>query len=278
MAAYDAQGWPRPKVTLVSGSGLAVDFELPSLGRIPLQGLVPWKVQGIEGHPMEAEVLLPDPERPVLYFRGRLHAYQGYTPAEAVFPVRLGALLGSQSLLLTNASGALDPTLSPGELVLVTDHLNLTGLDPLRGDPPAAWGPRFPDLSRAYDPHLRELAREEAAAMGLKLRDGVYAGLGGPSYETPAEVRMLQGLGAHLVGMSTVLEIIAGHHLGMRCAALAVVSNHAAGLVPKPLGHDEVLAMSRLAAVRLRELLTRLLRRRELAQPGGLQASSTSGS
>jgi purine-nucleoside phosphorylase len=274
VAGHDARGWPRPAVALVSGSGLSVDLALPSLGRLPLRALVPWKIEAIAGHPLEVELLVPEGGLPILYFRGRIHSYQGYTAAQTVFPVRLAALLGARTLLLTNAAGALDASLTPGTLVAITDHLNLTGLNPLLGEPPAAWGPRFPDLSEAYDPELRRLLHAEAAGLGLGLREGVYAGVAGPSYETPAEVRMLHLMGAHVVGMSTVLEVIAARHLGVRCAALAVASNLAAGLVSSPLTHREVLEVGRRAALTVATLLSRLLLRPGLAMPEGRTAGA----
>ena len=144
------------------------------------------------------------------------------------------------------------------------DHINLIGLNPLRGELPEAWGPRFPDLTVAYDAELRRLAREEAAALGLELAEGVYAAVAGPSYETPAEITMLRALGADLVGMSTVLEVIAARHMGVRCLCLSLVANPAAGILPEPLVHTEVLAAAEAASGRLRGLLLRLLERPEL--------------
>jgi purine-nucleoside phosphorylase len=252
-------GWPTPRVALVAASGLAVDLDLPSAGRQPLQRFLPWQPTAVVGHSLEVELLLPDSAAPVAYMRGRLHAYQGYTAAQAVFPVRLLALLGVRTLLLTNSAGATNPQIPAGSLVQVTDHLNLTGLNPLWGEPPAAWGPRFPDLTAAYDLELRRLIARHAEALGIALERGVYAGLGGPSYETPAEVRMLRTLGADLVGMSTVLEVIAAVHMGVRCACLSLAANAGAGLLPEPLHHDEVLEAGRAAAVRLKSLFERVL-------------------
>ena len=252
-------GWPQPRVALVSGSGLAVDLDLPSAGRAPLQKLVPWPIHAVAGHPLEVEVLRPAGAAPVVYFRGRLHTYQGYTAAQAVFPVRLAALLGAKVLLLTNAAGAVAERLRPGTLALVNDQLNLTGLNPLTGTPPAEWGPRFPDMIDAYDPRLRELLRRHGDAIGLPLDEGVYGGLAGPTYETPAEVRMLRTLGADLVGMSTVLEVIAARHLGVRCACISLAANPGAGMVAELLDHAEVLAAGRAASVQLGKLFERVL-------------------
>lgn len=259
VAAWDRRGWPRPEVVLVSGSGLGVDLYPPSRDPEPLADLLPFPVHPIAGHAHRVELLLPQGDRPVLYYRGRLHCYQGYEPAEAVFPVRLGALLGAKALVMTNAAGGLDPKVPAGSLVAVSDHLNLTGLTPLRGTLPEAWGPRFPDMSQAYDRRLRRLAREGAEALGIELAEGVYAGVAGPSYETPAEVRMLRTLGADLVGMSTVLEVIAARHMGLSCLVLSLVANLAAGVVDEPLAHDEVVAAGEAAGERLVALLRAVL-------------------
>jgi purine-nucleoside phosphorylase len=173
--------------------------------------------------------------------------------------VRLAALLGAGLVIQTNASGSLRPDVAPGSLVLVSDHLNLIGLNPLRGELPEAWGPRFPDMTAAYAPELREEARGMAAARGFELPEGVYAAVAGPSYETPAEIRMLRAMGADLVGMSTVLEVIAARHMGLENLVISVVSNHAAGIAERPLDHREVLAAGRAASERLGGLLGDLL-------------------
>jgi purine-nucleoside phosphorylase len=256
---YERLGWPRPDVVLVSGSGLAVDLGEPVGGPVPLQALVPFPVHAVVGHPLEVVVLRPAAGRTVLYYRGRLHAYQGYDGHQTVLPVRLGRLLGASTLVMTNAVGGVREGLSPGDLVLIADQLNLTGLNPLRGEPPAEWGPRFPDLVDAFDPGLRRLARETAEGLGIELEEGVYAALAGPSYETPAEVRMLRTLGADTTGMSTALEVIAARHMGMRCLSISLVSNAAAGVTGEPLDHAEVLAAGRAAAGRVQRLLAALL-------------------
>lgn len=262
---YEALGWPRPQALLVSGSGLAVDLAGAAAAAEPLQRVVPFPIHAVEGHPLEL-VPLDVPQlvsqggwRTVLYQRGRLHSYQGYSAAETVFPVRLARLLGAETLVMTNAAGGLDPELSPGDLVLVEDHLNLTGLNPLRGQLPPDWGPRFPDMLTAYDPGLRALAREKAAELGIELTPGVYAGVAGPSYETPAEVRMMHAMGAHVTGMSTVLEVIAARQMGMRVLVLSLVSNPAAGVTDQVLDHEEVLAAAGQAAEKIRRLLAALL-------------------
>lgn len=257
---WERTGWPRPKALLVSGSGLATDI-LPesASSQRALAELLPFPIEPIVGHPLSVEVIAVESAWPVLYQRGRVHSYQGHSADDTVFMVRLAALLGAEILIQSNAAGSLLPEVLPGELVLIEDHLNLIGLNPLRGNPPEAWGPRFPDMTDAYDADLRHEIQAIAAHHGEKLKEGVYAGVAGPSYETPAEVRMLRGMGASLVGMSTVLEVIAARHMGMRCLAISMVSNHAAGISDAPLDHSEVLEIGEEAAAKLRVLLTDFL-------------------
>jgi purine-nucleoside phosphorylase len=261
---WNGLGWERPAVAVVSGSGLAVDLGERIHGPVSLEYFLPFSCHAVEGHPHEVDVLLPRPDRPVLYYRGRLHSYQGYSGYETVFPVRLAILLGIKVLILTNATGGLRPEHRPGDLVLISDHLNLTGINPLRGQLPADWGPRFPDMTAAYDPALRGLAHRLADELGVPLSDGVYAGLAGPTYETPAEVRMLQTLGADVTGMSTVLEVIAARHMGVRCLGISMVSNPAAGMSDEPIVHDDVLAAGKRAAGNVQKLIGALLRHPDL--------------
>lgn len=256
---WDHLGWARPAVMVVSGSGLAVDLGERIHGPVSLEYFLPFSCHPVEGHPHEMEVLLPVPDRPVLYQRGRLHSYQGYSEHETVFPVRLAALLGVKLIILTNATGGLQPEHRPGNLVLIRDHINLMGLNPLRGQLPPDWGPRFPDMTHAYDPRLRALTHQIAEDQGLILRDGVYVGLAGPSYETPAEVRMLRTLGGDVAGMSTVLEVIAARHLGVRCLGISMVSNQAAGMSDAVVEHSDVLEAAKHAGASLQKLLGALL-------------------
>ena len=220
------------------------------------------------GHPHRVELLSPRPGRTVLYQRGRLHGYQGYTAAETVFVVRLAGLLGARRLLMTNAAGGAASGQKPGDLWAIEDHVNLMGVNPLTGEPPESWGPRFTDLVDAYDPELRRLALEEASKLGLGLGSGVYAGFAGPSYETPAEIGMARAIGADLVGMSTVLEVIAARHLGMRCLCLSLVANLAAG-IGNPIDHEEVLAACADAAAEMGRLLTAVLERDDFYPAAG---------
>ena len=189
-------------------------------------------------------------------FQGRVHLYEGYALDEVVFQVRLLALLGCRAVLLTNAAGGIRGDLGPGDLMLISDHLNLTGKNPLVG-PVDLRGPRFPDMTQAYDPALRVLARDAASAASLDLKQGVYAGLLGPSYETPAEIRMLRAMGADAVGMSTVLEVIALRQWGVRTAAVSAITNHAAGLSSENLDHKDVEAV----AARMRSVFVDFLMR-----------------
>jgi purine-nucleoside phosphorylase len=256
---WRAAGRPAPDVVVVAGSGLSLPLGRPVAGPEPLRDWLPFPVGSVAGHDHSVELLEPRAGRFALYYRGRLHSYQGYDAAQVVFPVRFGALLGARTLVMTNAAGGIRADWPAGTLALVADQLNLTGLNPLRGHPPASWGPRFPDMVAAYDPALRERARRHAARLGFELPEGVYAGLAGPSYETPAEIRMLRAMGADLAGMSTVLEVIAARHLGLRCLVLSLVSNPAAGVTGLPLDHEEVLAAGREAAGRVGALLGALL-------------------
>ncbi len=259
LAVYRKLGWPAPSVAVVAGSGLGVELGTPIAPPEPLAHFLPFEAHAVEGHAHRVELLEPVPGRFVLYLRGRLHYYQGYDPHQTVYPVRLAGLLGVRALILTNAAGCLDPKARPGELRLIVDHLNLTGTNPLRGELPAAWGPRFPDMTDAYDPALTRLLADTGARLGVPLGRGVYAGLAGPSYETPAEVRMLDALGATLVGMSTVLEVIAARHLDVRCAGLSLVTNVAAGLTDAALTHQEVLDAGQAAARHVEPLLQAVL-------------------
>lgn len=252
---WHESGWPKPKVILVSGSGLATDLAAPSFHEAPLSHWLPFPTRQIEGHPLHTQMIEPEPGLQVLYQKGRLHSYQGYDAHQTVFMIRLAALLGAQFLIMSNAAGGLNPDYQPGDLVLIRDHLNLIGLNPLRGEIPAAWGPQFPDMSQAYDLGMRAAALTAASGAGLDLAEGVYAAVAGPSYETPAEVRMLQVLGADLVGMSTALEVIAARHMGLRCLGISLVANMAPGVSAGVTDHADVLEAATAAAQQLSTVL-----------------------
>lgn len=238
------------RVAVVLGSGLSELARSSTRGEaIPydgIEGMPPSTVSGHEGALYSGTV----EGVPALFFAGRVHLYEGYDAAAVTWSVRAVARHGCDTVVLTNAAGGIAPDLEVGAVCLISDHLNLTGTNPLTG-PHSGDGPRFPDMSRVYDPELRALA----STVDPRLKEGVYAGLVGPSYETPAEVRMLATLGADLVGMSTVLEAIAARSLGLRVLGLSVVTNRAAGLSPEPLNHDEVSAAGRAAAAQLESIL-----------------------
>jgi len=196
---------------------------------------------------------------PVAVMKGRAHLYEGLSPADVVFGVRVLGGLGVRSLVLTNACGAIDTSVEPGTLVAISDHLNLQGSSPLVGPNDETVGPRFPDMTNAYDAGYRAIALQAAARLGLELGEGVYAAWLGPAFETPAEIRMMRALGADLVGMSTVLEAIAARAEGVEVFALSLVTNLAAGMTGVPLDHHEVLAAGAAAAARMGALLRELV-------------------
>ena len=196
----------------------------------------------------------------VFYFQGRFHYYEGHGLEAVTFPVRVLQRLGVTTLILTAATGGINPALKPGNLVSVSDHLNLIGANPLRGANDDRFGPRFPDMTEVYSARLREIARQEAEHLGITLFPGVYACLPGPSYETPAEILMLRTLGADVVGMSTVPEAIVARHTGMEVLAFALVTNAAAGMSGTPISHEEVLKAGREATPLLGALIERVVR------------------
>lgn len=258
----------RVRALMVAGSGLKL--EVPGwtpAETISMADIMPFPMHHLEGHDNTLTLWRRDDET-LLVMNGRFHLYQGHSIAEVVAPVRLAALLGAEVLLATNASGALDPEIPPGSLVVVNDHINLLGSNPLVGSWAAELGPQFPDMSEAYDPELRRLAHKCASEAGFEVFEGVYVAVLGPSFETPAEVRMLAGLGGTVVGMSTVPEVLAARHMGLKVLVLSLASNPAAGLVDRPLTHQEVLQSGREAADSLRLLLGNLVER--IFSPGGL--------
>jgi purine-nucleoside phosphorylase len=197
--------------------------------------------------------------RRIAAMQGRAHLYEGWGPRDVVFGVRLMAQLGARTLIVTNAAGGIAPHLVPGDLMAISDQLNLTGTSSLLGPNDERLGKRFVDMTDAYDRGLIDTASVVAQELGFELRRGVYAGLLGPAYETPAEVRMLRTLGADAVGMSTVLEVLAARHLGMRVLGISCISNLAAGLSDRPLSHEEVQETGRRVAARFESLLSGVL-------------------
>lgn len=256
LRAVRARTDARPDVALVLGSGLGGFADtLSGATRIPYGDIPHMPVSAVAGHAGQLVIGEAEGARCVA-MQGRVHLYEGHDPSEVVFGLRLMLRLGARTVIVTNAAGGANPVLEPGDLMLIEDHLNLTGRTPLLGPNDDAIGPRFPDMSRAYDPELRALACRVAAARGVPLRTGVYAGLLGPSYETPAEIRMMQRLGADAVGMSTVLETIAARHAGARVLGISCITNKGAGLSAHLLDHAEVQE----TADRVRDRFVALLR------------------
>lgn len=246
-----------PRVAVVLGSGLG-DFanEFQNSVAIPYAEIPEFPTSTAEGHAGRL-VIGKVSDVPVLAMQGRVHYYEGYSLEQVTFPVRTFGLLGIKTLVLTNAAGGINNDLSQGALMVISDHLNLMGVNPLRGPNDARLGPRFPDMTEVYSRDLQQRAVAEANAMGLNLRRGVYAGLAGPSYETPAEIHMLRGLGADAVGMSTVPEAIVARHMGMQVLGISCITNMAAGMSDQVIHHEEVMETGR----RVRDIFARLLGR-----------------
>ena len=248
-----------PRVAVVLGSGLGgFADELAEPVEIPYGEIPGWPVSTAVGHAGKL-ALGTVAGVPLAVMRGRAHLYEGFSAAEVVFGVRVLARLGVRTIVLTNACGGVREDLAPGQLVLVSDHINLQGSSPLIGPNDESLGPRFVDMSDAYDPGLRRAAHDAAARLGFALPEGVYAAWLGPAFETPAEIRMTRAIGGDLVGMSTVPEVLAARHMGLRCIAVSCVTNMAAGVLPEPIDHEQVLAVGASAQGRLTALLRELL-------------------
>ncbi|WP_309087634.1 purine-nucleoside phosphorylase [Domibacillus sp.] len=230
-----------PEIGLILGSGLGVlADEVENAVSIPYETIPHFPVSTVEGHAGEL-VIGTLSGKTVAAMKGRFHYYEGYSFQEVTFPVRVMKALGIETIIVTNAAGGVNESFEPGDLMLISDHLNLMGGNPLIGKNDSRLGVRFPDMSVAYSRELRELAKKAAERIGLNVREGVYAGNTGPVYETPAEVRMARVLGADAVGMSTVPEVIAARHGGMNVLGISCISNMAAGILDQPLAHDEVI-------------------------------------
>ena len=246
-----------PRIAVVLGSGLgafADDFE--DAVAIPYEDIPGFVRSTAQGHAGQLVIGGIDGV-PVVAMQGRVHYYEGYSLEEITFPVRTFGLLGIKTLVLTNAAGGINVQLQQGALMVISDHLNLMGVNPLRGSNDDRFGPRFPDMSAVYSPELQELVVEEAKAMGVEVRRGIYGALAGPSYETPAEIHLLRTLGADAVGMSTVPEAIVARHMGLEVLGISCITNMAAGISDEPINHEEVMATGN----RVRETFTELLRR-----------------
>jgi len=249
------------RVALVLGSGLggfADDFE--DAVAIPYQEIPGFVPSTAEGH--AGRLVIGKIDRvSVLAMQGRVHFYEGYSLEEVTFPIRTFKLLGVKTLILTNAAGGINVELSQGALMVISDHLNLMGVNPLRGINDERFGPRFPDMSEVYSRELQEAVIEEASGMGIDLRRGIYGALPGPSYETPAEIHMLRTFGADAVGMSTVPEAIVARQMGMEVLGLSCITNMAAGISDQPINHEEVMETGQLVRATFTQLLRQLISR-----------------
>ncbi|HEV8170001.1 MAG TPA: purine-nucleoside phosphorylase [Pyrinomonadaceae bacterium] len=248
-----------PRIAVVLGSGLggfADDFdEAVAIPYEDIPGFVRSTAQGHAGRLVIGKV----DSVPVLAMQGRVHYYEGYSLEEVTFPVRAFGLLGIKTLILTNAAGGINVQLTQGALMVISDHLNLMGVNPLRGPNDERFGPRFPDMSTVYSPELQELVVEEAKAINVEVRRGIYGALSGPSYETPAEIHLLRGLGADAVGMSTVPEAIVARHMGLEVLGISCITNMAAGISDEPINHEEVMATGDRVRATFTELLQRVI-------------------
>jgi len=248
-----------PRLAVVLGSGLGgLADAVENAVEIPYGEIPGWPVSTAVGH-AGVLVLGSVDGVPVAVMRGRVHLYEGIGADRAVYGVRVLARLGIRALVVTNAAGAINEAYRPGMLVLISDHVNLMGTSPLVGPNDDALGPRFPDMTDAYDPELRRLAHEAADRLGLELPEGVYGAWLGPQFETPAEIRFMRAAGCDLAGMSTVPEVIAARHMGIRCLGVSVVTNMAAGVVAGRLDHEAVLSVGSEAQPSLTALLRELL-------------------
>ena len=245
-----------PRIAVVLGSGLggfADDFDEPvGIPYEDIPGFVRSTAQGHAGRLVVGKI----ENVPVVAMQGRVHYYEGYSLEEVTFAVRTFGLLGVKTLVLTNAAGGINVQLTQGALMVISDHLNLMGVNPLRGTNDERFGPRFPDMSAVYSPELQELVVAEAKAINVEVRRGVYGALSGPSYETPSEIHLLRNLGADAVGMSTVPEAIVARHMGLEVLGISCITNMAAGISDQPINHEEVMA----TGDRVRDTFTQLLR------------------
>jgi purine-nucleoside phosphorylase len=246
-----------PRIAIVLGSGLgafADDFE-DAVG-IPYEDITGFSRSTAEGHAGRLVIGKID-QVPLMAMQGRVHFYEGYSLEQVTFPIRVFKLLGIKTLILTNASGGVNVQFTQGALMIISDHLNLLGDNPLRGPNDARFGPRFPDMTAVYSPELQEIVIEEAKLLNVEVRRGIYAALGGPSYETPAEIHLMRNLGADAVGMSTVPEAIVARQMDIEVLGISCITNMAAGISDEPINHDDVMA----TGDRVRTTFTQLLRK-----------------
>ena len=248
-----------PAIGIILGSGLgAFADHVADATAIPFTDIPHFPKSTVPGHSGRLVIGTLDGV-PIAVMQGRVHAYEGYSPEEVGFPVRVLGLLGVKTLVVTNAAGGIRLDMKQGDLVLLSDHINFTGRNPLAGKHDERFGPRFFDMTEAYSLRLRRLAAQAAERGGFSLAEGVYLCVLGPSFETPAEIRSFRAMGADLVGMSTVLEVIAARQLGIEVVGISCVTNLAAGIQPDPLSHEEVIETGHRVTARFTQLLTALL-------------------
>lgn len=248
-----------PEIGLILGSGLGVLAEaIEDMVVIPYMNIPHFPVPTVEGH--KGQLVLGELSgKPVVCMQGRFHYYEGYSIYQVTYPVRVMQKLGISKLIVTNSAGGINIEFKPGDLMLIEDHINLMGVNPLIGENIESFGPRFPDMSEAYNRELGRKAEEAARSLSIELRKGVYAALTGPSYETPAEIRYLRIIGADAVGMSTVPEVIVANHGGINVLGISCITNMAAGVLGKPLNHRDVVDTANTVAGKLVKLIKKIV-------------------
>lgn len=250
----------KPEIGITLGSGLGgLAEKIDKVCEISYKDIEGFPVSTVSGH--EGKFIFGTLSgKRVVVMSGRVHFYEGYRMEEVVTPVRIMGLLGAKTVLLTNAAGGINLDFKPGDLMMITDHISLFVQNPLLGQNADELGPRFPDMSTVYDRTLQEKIRQAAAAAGFDIKEGVYVQLTGPSYETPAEIRMLRKIGADAAGMSTVVEAIAANHMGLRVAGISCITNMAAGILDQPLNHEEVKATADMVKEKFEELVMEFIK------------------
>lgn len=248
-----------PEIGIILGSGLGMLAEdIENKISIPYKNIPYFPMSTVEGHKGQLVIGYLS-GKPVICMQGRFHYYEGYSMQNVVYPVRIMQMLGVSKLIVTNSAGGINTDFKPGDLMLIEDHINLMGTNPLIGKNYDVFGKRFPDMTQAYDRQLMDIAFQTAEDLAIRLRKGVYAAVAGPSYETPAEIRFLRIIGADAVGMSTVPEVIVANHGGMKVLGISCITNMAAGILEKPLNHEEVVEIANRSASKLVELVKKII-------------------
>lgn len=248
-----------PEIGLILGSGLGVlADEIEHAVKIPYEEIPNFPVSTVEGHAGQL-VFGTLKGANVVAMQGRFHFYEGYDMKKVTFPVRVLKEMGVKTIIVTNAAGGVNESFEPGDLMIITDHINNMGTSPLIGTNDSSLGARFPDMSQAYSRELRQLAKNAASELGINVQEGVYVGNTGPAYETPAEVRLARVLGGDAVGMSTVPEVIVANHAGMKVLGISCISNMAAGILDQPLSHDEVMETTEMVKANFLNLVKKIV-------------------